>query len=319
MVTNGTLLNENMIIGLERAGLKRIRLSIDEVGDKTEVRDWVKPNDIWEKALLIKKVSNIQVCIHTVCSPYNVKKLFEVYQKVLEVGAARWRVFDIGFQGGIISNKVAFSFNTYYNDLIDSTKKILDHYLSNNLTEALDIEINNVFKTSFLKLEDVSNKIDLLNEISKRQHLSPCNYIVNHQISIRSNGEATLCQYFHDPIFEYKKYNFDVEKAICNENCVQENELKVGDLEYCKDCRYIMLCGSGCRSRAKFLTNNIKDADPGACYLHPLVHNSIISMLPQNVQNTYSSYILPRGKKPKYNAKDLVELLRRKGYYEEKK
>lgn len=48
------------------------------------------------------------------CSPYNVKNLFDVYKKVLEVGAARWRVFDLGFQGDFVDKKQKFNLESYY-------------------------------------------------------------------------------------------------------------------------------------------------------------------------------------------------------------
>ena len=64
-----------------------------------------------KKAEMISKESDIEVCIHTVCSPDNVDNLYDVYLKTLEVGARRWRVFDLGYQGGITQNKEKFFLN----------------------------------------------------------------------------------------------------------------------------------------------------------------------------------------------------------------
>ena len=79
MVTNGTLLTSKLIKNLEKAGLKRIRISIDEVSATTEVRGNSNPNDIWKKAQMVVENSNIELCIHTVCSPFNVHSLYDVY------------------------------------------------------------------------------------------------------------------------------------------------------------------------------------------------------------------------------------------------
>lgn len=146
-------LQQELIKKLESAGLKRIRISIDEVSDSTKARGNSNPNDIWEKAKMVVSNSNIELCIHTVCSPFNVHSLYDVYLKTIEVGARRWRVFDLGYQGDFVGNSEHFNLESYYQDLISSTQTILAHYLSNNLKDSLDIEINNVFRTQFLEMK----------------------------------------------------------------------------------------------------------------------------------------------------------------------
>lgn len=315
MVTNGTLITEEKLRDLETAGLKRIRISIDEVDTRTDVRGDSNPNELWEKARMVVEKTNIELCVHTVCSPYNVKNLFDVYKKVLEVGAARWRLFDLGFQGDFVDKKQKFNLESYYYDLIQSTRKILQDYLANNRKDVLEMEINNIFRTAFLDMrEEDYIKFDLTKELNLRLNFSPCDYIASHQLSIRSNGIATLCQYFHNPIFDYKQAGLDVSKALENRIPFEEDEITMGDLQYCSKCKYCMVCNSGCRSRALFLTGDIHDADPGACYLHQLVHREIMSMLPNYVQSIYEGYINPNGLEPKYNTEDFKRFLKEKGY-----
>jgi len=68
MVTNGTLLTTKVVKELEESGLKRIRLSIDEIGEKSSLRSTVNPNELWKTAEMIRQASGIEVCIHTVWS-----------------------------------------------------------------------------------------------------------------------------------------------------------------------------------------------------------------------------------------------------------
>jgi len=315
LVTNGTMLTETKVRELEEAGLKRIRISIDEVGETSDLRSNENPNKLWDTAKEIAQKSGIEVCIHTVCSPANVEELFNVYRKVLEVGAARWRVFDLGYQGGVEKQAKTFDFTSYYSNLISSTKKILEHYLANDLKDVLDIEINNIFRTLLLGAKyDESHPVDVDEFLKKRVLSSPCDYVADHQLSIRSNGQATLCQYFHNTIFDFKKNNFNAEDTVKNQHEVIENELMMGDLNYCKDCKYCLVCNSGCRSRVQFLTGDIKDADPVACYLYPMIQKDIIPLLPNEVQKAYNSFINPNGKEPKYSQEDLKIFLESKGY-----
>lgn len=312
MVTNATLLTEKKAIELQNAGLKRIRISIDELDDKSSVRGTSNPNKLWETARMIVQNTDIELCIHTVCTPSNVNQLFDVYKKVLEVGAARWRVFDLGFQGSSVDDSSNFNLDSYYSDLIASTQKILEDYLQFSRKDVLEMEINNIFRTAFLDMEET--EIDLDDRLAKRLELSPCDYITRHQLSVRSNGEGTLCQYFHNPIFDFSKANFNVREAVEQRVAFVEDEITMNNLSYCKKCKYCLVCNSGCRSRAKFLTGNICDADPGACYLHPMVHHKVMSMLPEKVQRIYNGLIIPNGLEPKYSLMDLTEFLKEKGY-----
>lgn len=314
MVSNGTLLTREIVKKLENAGLKRIRLSIDEIGEKSKLRSTANPNQIWKTAEMIRETSDIEVCIHTVCSPDNVESLFDVYLKTLKIGARRWRVFDLGYQGGITENKNKFNFDSYYDSLIESTKRILKHYLNNGLQDVLDIEINNIFRTMMLSMKYKDGAIDIDTALATRIKLSPCDYVADHQLSIRSNGVATLCQYFHNPIFDFRGNNFNVEDTVVHKKHAIENELLMSNLEYCSQCEYCLVCNSGCRSRAQFLTGDITDADPGACYLLPRIHKEIIPLLPEETQKVYNSFINPNGLKPKYNVADLKEFLQKNGY-----
>ena len=86
------------------------------------------------------------------------------------------------------------------------------------------------------------------------------------------------------------------------------------DLPYCSRCKYCMVCNSGCRARAEFLTGDIKEADPVACYVHPMVHHKIMAMLPSEIFDIYQGFILNDGLEPKYSFENLEEYLRKKGY-----
>lgn len=309
LVTNGKLLTKEKILELHDAGLGRIRLSIDGLEEHKLFRKGSDPDELWNLAQFTAEKKLMDVCIHTVCSSHNVKTLFEVYKKVLEVGANRWRVFDIGYKGAIFTNKNLIDFKSYYVDFFNASKKIIKDYIDNNRESILDIEINNIFRTDFLKMNYNDFKdIKIVQAVEERLKISPCDYI-SHQSTVRSNGIATFCQFHHRTIFDFRKYNFDIDKAIMNSNKPIENELIMEDL-YCKDCRYCLVCNSGCRARAEILTGDIKDADPVCCFLHPLVHKEIMPILPLKVQQIYEKLCNYDGMPPKYTANDLEILLK---------
>lgn len=313
MVSNGILLTEKMMKELDDAGLKRIRLSIDDTTEKNINRDNVNSSIILKKIRKIVDNTNIQVCVHTVATPDNVDDLFDLYKTVLNSGAKRWRVFDVGYQGGIISNKDDFNLSNYYEKLVKVSRKIIKHYIKYNHIDDLDIEINNIFKTSFLKMNiDDYKDFEYKKEYDKIMNLSPCNYVTNHQLTIRSNGDATLCQYFRNPISKTTDGNL-----VDCENNPEENKVLLKDIEACKNCKYVLNCKSGCRSRALYFNNDITTPDPTVCVLHPLVSKYIISALPKNIQYIYNLYINENGKKPKYTKRSLDKLMKEKGFENE--
>lgn len=308
MVTNATLLTKSLAKELEEAGLKRIRISIDTVTDENSLRDGTITENLWKKAEWIAKNTGIEVCIHTVCNPSNADKLFDVYQKVCAIGASRWRVFDIGFQGGALKN---IDFEGYYEKMMDSCVKILNHYIENHLEDKLDIEINNIFRTIMLKAKP--SNVDCMEMLDKRLKYSPCDYVADHQISVRSDGTATLCQYFHNTIFDFKGNNFDIKKTLENKHLNPEYVILMKDLSYCSKCKYCLVCNSGCRARANFLTGDITEADPGACFICRKVNEDIIPILPRNTREAYMECINPNGLEPKYNIDDLRQIMKEKG------
>lgn len=315
MVTNGILLNETTIKKLENAGLKRVRISIDEVGKESEVRIGENPELLWRKAKFIRENTNIEVCIHTVCSMSNVDSLFEIYKNVLKCGVQRWRVFDISFQNDSEYFKKTFKPIEYYNKLINASKKIIKSYLSNELKNLLDIEINNIFRSALLEIN--LNQLKSMNYesmLKERLEKSPCDYVTEHQITIRSNGVSTLCQYFHDSIYDFRRYKYCTIKALRNQKKRTENIICMRDVKPCAECRYCLICNSGCRARAKYLTENIYNADPAACYMYMLIYERLVPILPDNLKEAYLYIVNRNGKSPKYSEKQLCDLFRKRGF-----
>ncbi|KHL91224.1 hypothetical protein QW71_35890 [Paenibacillus sp. IHB B 3415] len=311
MVTNGLLLTDELADKLIRAGLKRIRLSIDGFEEHATYRKGSSYIHLWDLAERLVQRDDVNVCIHTVCSPHNVEILYDVYQKVLQVGAHRWRIFDIGYKGGVISNKKQMDFNDYYIRFFEMSKRIITNFISNGYKEVLNMEINNIFKSELQDVVIDYSKMDLGKVIFQRIQKSPCHYIA-HQLSIRSNGVSTFCQFFHNQIMDFN--NKTVEQAIEGKNHVTENEIPLSKIEYCASCKYILICNTGCRARASILTGNILDADPVACFVTLKVMNELVPMYPENMKKIYYFNINEVGNEPKYTAADLDLFLKTGDY-----
>lgn len=313
LVTNGKLLSYDLIHKLENAGLKRIRISIDGVGEEhSKYRIWSNVYELWNKCKYIKENTRINTVVHTVSSSHNANIMFDIYKRVLEVRADRWRVFDVGYEGSANRNIRDLNIANYYNEFMCQMAKIIEHYIKNNLIKNLDMEINGVFKTNlltnplkFMKKEDQKT---YLNSIKRS---SPCAYI-QHQSTIRSNGIGTLCQFFHNDLYNYRKFDFNVKKTLENKKNFDENKIVFDDIRHCKDCKYAIICNSGCRSKAKYLTNDINNPDPVFCVLLPLLYEKIVPIFPEDSRKNFISFLNEGGKDPLFNAKDLSLMIENK-------
>ncbi|MEG0409164.1 MAG: radical SAM protein [Bacilli bacterium] len=306
MVTNGKLLTKDLIHKLEDAGLKRMRVSIDGIDAAHNFyRIGSDANILWDLCDYMKKNTNLNVVIHTVCSNHNVEELNDIYQKILKLKLDRWRVFDVGYSGSAVKNISDLDISRYYTKFVDKVECIVKHYIKNGIEKKLDIEINGIFKTNLLNLNqsiycETSNE-ELLRALLDK---SPCNYI-SHQTTVRSNGIATLCQYFHNPIEVYKveRSNITTTKYF-----PVETKIKLNDIKHCVECKYVLVCNSGCRSKAEFLTKSIYNPDPVFCVLLPLMYEKIIPLLPKHTQKIFNKLI--NGEvEPRYTALDLKHFM----------
>lgn len=306
LVTNGKLLSYELINKLANAGLKRIRISIDGLGEEhSKYRIGSNPDILWEKCKYIKENTKINTVVHTVSSSHNASSMFDIYQKLLENKIDRWRVFDVGYEGAANKNIKDLNIATYYLEFMDQMAKIISHYIQNNLTNKLDMEINGVFKTNLItKQAKIMSEEDRLAYLESIKNLSPCAYI-QHQSTIRSNGIGTLCQFFHNDLYNYRKYNFDVKQTLSNKKTFKENEIILNDIIHCKNCKYVIVCNSGCRAKANYLTGNVTNPDPVFCVLLPLLYKKIVPVLPIEAQNSFYSYLNRKGKDPLYTSDDL--------------
>lgn len=314
MVTNGKNLTKDLAQQLIESGLKRFRLSIDGFEEHQEYRKGSSYLDLWDMAEWLSDRKDVDVCVHTVCSPHNVKTLLKIYKKILEINVNRWRIFDIGYKGGVVSNKAKMEFDEYYSCYFDKSKEIINDYVSNNLLEKIDIEINGIFRTEILKFKLSDHNVADISILKKERILkSPCDYI-SHQMTIRSNGITTFCQYFHNKIFDFPKHDFDVEVAVQSQRNVIENSTIMRKINDCVDCKYMQICNSGCRARAEVLTGNIYGADPVQCHMVPRMINEIVPLFSLETQQIFSNYIDTNGQEPRYTKKDL-EVFLKEGEY----
>lgn len=315
MVTNGKLLNKKLIRDLEQAGLKRIRISIDGLTTHQEYRRGSNANDLWRLIQWASTETTLNTCVHTVCSPINVSELYAIYKKTIESNVDRWRVFDIGFKGRVVSQKEKLNLNGYYNLFFQKSKKIIKDLIANNPENRLDTELSGVFRSEMLTFRAEEWTKKSFNQLKSEKLLnSPCDYI-KHQLTIRSSGVSTFCQYFYNEIHNFKKSKYNFSDAMLKKNKkVFENDVSLSEITHCVDCKYLLLCSSGCRSRSQVLTKKLFEADPVGCFMTSKIYTEIVPILPKETQKIFYHYLNMSGNNPFYTEIDLDNFLQEGSY-----
>jgi MoaA/NifB/PqqE/SkfB family radical SAM enzyme len=95
LVSNATLLNEEICEELVEAGLERIALSLD--GSKRETHDFIRGKGNFDQVvkaarffLALKKDYNIKVDFTTVVMAYNFRELVDLYHLTKKIGVDQW-------------------------------------------------------------------------------------------------------------------------------------------------------------------------------------------------------------------------------------
>ena len=112
---------------------------------------------------------------------------------------------------------------------------------------------------------------------------NPCKYAMTNA-SIKPDGNVVFCASLE--IHEPANFGNLVENGLDNvwygQKHMNFRKLKIKDLPQCSKCRYLRVCGGGCRSNALLSYGDIKAVDPRACIAMKMLEEEILPLLPKD-------------------------------------
>jgi len=160
-----------------------------------------------------------------------------------------------------------------------------------------------IFRIYKSDLESVnSENLDPL--LSVEAH--PCEYSLG-QMAVNDLGNISLCsplKLIMGNIDEEKDFSKITQKFLENPFFA----LTLDSIEYCRECRYFQLCGTGCRADALEWTGDVTKPDPVACSVMPLVERHIIPLLSTHLRGIYQRMIKAEASHPKYSFSSQLEM-----------
>ncbi len=286
ILTNATLLNKKTINKLKKTEEKlgkiiTLRISLDGLESNKELRSY-DYKTILEKIKELKK-QNFVVVVNTVVSPYIKKgELIRMLDILEEIGVNQWNV-DIPFnEGSFKKNKLSLNLKFILKEL----KKIIEKYLRKDRKIRLDI-------VGLFCSERVKNKQGFYKCDIKK---SPCNYQL-HSITINPKGDILLCPSLHIP-FGNIKNDLDSYRNLTKWKKFISKDRTTP--KGCKNCKYINICGGGCRANALTYSRDLWGKDELSCKLMKFLEKEIIELYPKELQEQFKELLIPKFKIKRY-------------------
>lgn len=262
--TNGHFFTKDNIQKIrENPNIKIFRISLDGTKSHNKLRIGSDYNIVVEGIRKVnKELPYIKIEIRSAVNKESYKELPELYCILKTLKIDRWKIIPLWIKGRTnIKSKFLIS---DFIDLINIYKKIIKKYIEDKKPFAL--QIYNTYNSEFSKYT--------YEDFDVNSH--PCQYAMN-RIVINNVGDIQFCPLMNLSFGNYRNFT-SLKKALNNEEMINFKKIKINDLP-CVKCKYLKLCGGGCRSNALVYLKDIKGVDPIACIYYPLVEKYILPML----------------------------------------
>lgn len=291
--------------------LELIASCFPQVAEFRTSLDGLATNDIIrEGSSFIEALDNIRrvremlpdrkVMVQTVIYQQNLGEIAALYEELKHLGIYCWRLSQLWKTVRTEKNRDILDFSDYEQMFALYADVIKKHQVDE---KPFLLRIDNVYY-SWIDKEDYA-PMDLAGH--------PCAYNFNY-LCINANGDLIFCPAMNMPYASVKEST--VQEAVSQSTWLQEYKgIKVSDLG-CGDCRYIQICGGGCRADSLRWLGSVQTVDPNSCCMMPLIESVILPLLGEGERLAFSNLINKNGSYPAIAGKNLEEaitLLKKKG------
>ena len=281
LFTNGTLVKRNIGQIKSLKSLSEIRMSLDGLKAQENLRGKGTTKFVIE-ALRMLSAANVKVGINTILTKENVNELDSLYNlfKEPELSVDKWRI-DVPLPGGR-ARDVYQSLMPEWTDIKNAYKNLILKYYEER--PQFGIRILNVFDSIWLDTNFMASAS--VNRFSLDDH--PCSYYFG-SITMEFDGSVKWCPSLplifgnlnHDKLaFILDKKNTSIHKFL---------SLKISDIKECINCRYLSLCGGGCRAYSFLTANSLLAKDIVSCELMSFIDEVVLPLIPALKKACYES------------------------------
>ena len=277
-ITNCMLINEEVLDKISKyPQFKELKISWDGFNSHNSIRVGSDYNKIINNIKLIhEKLPDCNIIINTIINKYSITELLDLYEKLKELGIKHWRI-DMPFNSGRYEENRDDLSEVDFEDIILTYRDLLKKYFEDG--KPMILEIFNVYKSQ-IKLVDYHD-FDL--------DAHPCAYY-NNTITVRPNADLTFCPSLGFKIANWRDTH-SLEEAVKTAEQHEYMNVKIRNIDQCVNCRYLKLCGGGCRADAVSWLNNENEVDPVSCSIMPLIEKHIVPLFDEEDAQIYRKLI----------------------------
>lgn len=274
--SNGILLSDEVLEFLTHCGSKvNTFISLDGLTPQSHnalrMSSSLNSTDIFESAIdAIKRTVNsgLSTRINTIIHRSNFEELPNMYDYLNRLGVDCWRLaFAKGFGR---YGKTRYKHDAEIEGVLQILYPFLDRYLYDYSTgrTKIDLEVEMIFRTKML-----------YKGIKVFDKESPCCQYHMHRCTIKPNGDVTRCAYLSDmPIGNIRSQS--LETIWYSEKMQKLIVYPATEVEECKDCTYLYICGAGCRACAWLDGGSFfSGKDSQSCRPIEFLHNRVLPLI----------------------------------------
>jgi radical SAM protein with 4Fe4S-binding SPASM domain len=271
VLTNGDLIKYEQIKELSTLShFKELRFSLDGFQGHDAVRINSNSNRVIEKiryALSLKIYTSINTMI-TQPSLFELNKLYQLIKQ--EFPGIMWRLDVPLFCGRFKEYRAELAIDNEL--LFKEIQKLIKDYVHDK--PDFRIIIANIFKSSLVKKGFYKHSLT--------EH--PCDYAIG-SMTVRPNGDVSFCPSLEPAFGNVRQESLN---SVLNGKEYQDfSKLQVKDIKGCQECKYLLVCGTGCRADALSLGEGIIGKDPSACVHFKYFEEHILPILPAHIQEEF--------------------------------
>ena len=227
----------------------------------------------FERAMRLLDEHGCRIFINTMAVRSNLHQMDGLYDWMASHPAIKgWRIGLPKVLGRYQQNHEELEVE--FEEVIQIFKRLLKRWLTDR--PPFRMELSDFFRTDTFECGLENHQL----------HDNPCKYAVTN-MSIKPDGTAVFCASLeiHEPAVLGNVVKQGLAGVWYGARHTEFRKAQVRDLPVCSNCRYLHLCGGGCRSNALLSYGDITAADPRACAAMQLLEGEIVPELPEQFQD----------------------------------
>ena len=294
IASNATLINGDIAQRLKElmGNYGAVYVSLDGITAKQH--DLLRGTGAFERTIrgirILEKYA-VNVVINTMFIQPNKDSMLQFHQFILNEfsNVKGWRIGCPKILGRYVGNWR--SLYVPFSEAVNIFVEILEHYFKDDATYRL--EMSDFFRTEVLHYG--------WETYSLSEH--PCSYAVNN-CTIKPNGDVVFCSSLEG--YEGAYLGNVKEKPLVDiwysGTHMKFQSLSIKEIPECASCKFVRLCGGGCRSNAWLTYKDIYRPDPRACLAMRTIDERVIPLLPKPLQEEWKRLVISDGQEPKWDA-----------------